>query len=327
MRAWFAFVVLLAACDSQPLILPDLAPGADDLAVAVDLANVPDLAAARDLTPPSPVVDFGVTWTSTTCGHLGPQSVWRDDGVTRGFWPIWGSAPDDYWGARSDSTLFHYDGARWSSLPTCLTERVRSISGSGRCDVWMVGGATILHWDCVELSSHHLPISGLTSVWSVAPNDVWAVGAANMAHWDGRSWAVLPPPVAGGLVGVSGTASDDVWVSGPTALAHYDGTRWRDDSALVNRTIRPVHGRVWAFSRTNVWLEMLMCPGDCDYGPAYRFDGTSWTPIYRLGVLWAQGRDLWLGAESSVSHFDGNTWTDYRASAWYGLWGTSQTDI
>lgn len=116
---------------------------------------------------------------------------WRIDPTVSGY-AIWGTARDDVW-IGSAGTFHHFDGSRWSRVPSPTTACVRGIWGSSRSDVWAVtsavcpsysqdvsrNGAEILHWDGSSWTSvvSRSDIT-LTAIGGSGPADLWAVGEA-----------------------------------------------------------------------------------------------------------------------------------------------------
>ena len=60
---------------------------------------------------------------------------------------VWGTAANDVWAVGQGGTILHWDGARWSTIPSGTTETLRSIWGSSPTDIWAVGErGTAVHY-------------------------------------------------------------------------------------------------------------------------------------------------------------------------------------
>ncbi|MBK6535930.1 MAG: hypothetical protein IPF99_42285 [Deltaproteobacteria bacterium] len=60
---------------------------------------------------------------------------------------VWGAAPNDVWAVGEGGTILHWDGARWSSIPSNTTATLRSVWGASAGDVWAVGdNGTAVHY-------------------------------------------------------------------------------------------------------------------------------------------------------------------------------------
>jgi hypothetical protein len=69
-----------------------------------------------------------------------------------GFAALWGSGPDDIWvgGQGPTTSLWHWDGAVLSEVPSDAIAHVEGMWGSGADDVWAVGEqGALAHWDGV----------------------------------------------------------------------------------------------------------------------------------------------------------------------------------
>lgn len=112
-------------------------------------------------------------------------------------------------------------------------------------------GEVVLHWDGRRWSQVPSPNVGwLTAIHAASPTDVWIVGQRGatpggsvygtlVEHWNGTSWSVVPTPSRSAtfniLEGVGGRAGD-VWAVGSAwestqprtpLVLHGDGATWR----------------------------------------------------------------------------------------------------
>lgn len=109
----------------------------------------------------------------------------NDSSFLRGVWgasrsSIWAVGEE---GAVSAGTIVFYDGVHWSRNWTgnALTP-LYSVWGTSGTNVWAVGDV-VLHFNGGRWSSVPSPISGtLRGVWASSPRDVWAVGGNQVFH-------------------------------------------------------------------------------------------------------------------------------------------------
>lgn len=234
----------------------------------------------------------------------------------------------------------------WTTVASGSSDRLYSVWGSSRTDVWAVGhNGTILHYDGRSWS--RVPsgtTSTLRSVWGAAPNDIWVVGHADWAvgpmtptilHYDGRGWqhVAAPADVASFayLEDVWGSSSSKVWAVGgyEGTILHFDGTEW--SLALNDNAFE-----TWAIggsSATNVWV--------VGHGTTLRFDGARWVSNAGgagmapslFGVWGGSDSDVWAVGTSAVLHFDGTRWERVTSTVsdtpitYSGIWGSSANDI
>jgi hypothetical protein len=161
-------------------------------------------------------------WNGTGWARVAsPDPGGRDDSYLSAVSAL---SPDNAWAAGYDITgsgqqslILHWNGARWTQVPSPGPP----------------GGA----------------VSGLSAV---SPSDAWAVGSyvtntsgtlvdkTLVLHWNGTAWAVVASPDPGGtagtaLLGVSALSPSDVWATGAadsdslsprTLILHWNGARW-----------------------------------------------------------------------------------------------------
>lgn len=138
---------------------------------------------------------------------------------------IWGSGPGDVWAVGGGGTILHYDGQRFSSVPSGTVVNLMTVWGSGPQDVWAAGANTLLHWDG---TSWRLDTSGPPVIWSelwgTGPRDIWAVGSNKLLHYDGTAWSgALTSPFVPPLLSVFGTSPTNVFTVGNSgAILIYD---------------------------------------------------------------------------------------------------------
>ena len=103
-------------------------------------------------------------------------------------------------GDASKSLTEHWDGTRWTVIPSPNTDEQYStnslygVSALSATDARAVGNDLWLHWDGASWSRVAAnPFEELEAVDIITPDDAWAVGTYNGAsdladHWDGTSW-------------------------------------------------------------------------------------------------------------------------------------------
>jgi hypothetical protein len=196
-------------------------------------------------------------------------------------------------GGRSGAFIERWDGRSWRLVeaPVPPGSDLRSVSASGRADVWAAGaaeygGQLIEHWDGKLWEKVTAPRvrGGLPfAIASLAPDDVWAVGVAKTArglrtlteHWDGTRWTVVPSPnpasAARGrfaiLLAVTATSSKDVWAAGyrgrtgsnvsRTLIEHWDGRRWTiipsPNTRALNGVVNNILFSISSARKGDVW--------------------------------------------------------------------------
>ena len=104
---------------------------------------------------------------------------------------VWASSATDVFVAgfqvdESDSgeftvagSVWHYDGATWTSMPLPSASVLNEIWGSSATDVFAVGeDGVVLHYDGAAWTLATPTRGGLLGVWGSSPGDVYAVGTA-----------------------------------------------------------------------------------------------------------------------------------------------------
>lgn len=217
--------------------------------------------------------------------------AWRwQNPLTRGnsLTAVWGSAANDVWAVGEAGVIVHWDGSRWTLVPSGATNSLHGVWGSAADDVWAVGEAGLLHWDGATWSTYAVePPGSLNGIWGSGANDVWVVGdGGRILHWQGSSWEPVPSGTLGGLSAVGGTGPDDVWAVGDELL-RWDGSAW---SAAPSGAPPPLEGP---------WIS-----------------------------VWAGGGAVWVGGASSLWRWDGVAWSSwFFGRPTYGIWGSGPGDV
>jgi hypothetical protein len=154
--------------------------------------------------------------------------------------------------------LLHRHAGRWTRVPVRVThEAITHMTADGASDIWAIAGeSTLVHWNGRRWSV--VPTAGwrsgpiLGGVAALSPTDAWLAGAgftthgsyALIEHWDGIRWRRVPAPTIGGrtqLSAIAAASADDVWAFGAyesdsaggvhatsgVVVEHWDGRNWR----------------------------------------------------------------------------------------------------
>lgn len=195
-----------------------------------------------------------------------PDSLVNQQGSSYVLEALTGTSADDVWvggiaytGSTAAMLTLHYDGTRWTKVPTpggLQWPALLDIAAIAPDDVWAVGnqytagGAgtenLAMHWDGTSWATVPTPdpsgqYLGLSSVSTVSSNQVYASGrvcetgegpcAAEVLRWSGTVWRVVTKPPVSQIYRVSASAPTDAFGIGEKAnhaySAHWNGNRWR----------------------------------------------------------------------------------------------------
>lgn len=157
--------------------------------------------------------------------------LWSIDSVDYGDLPgsielksIWGSAPNDIWGASYSSDvrdcLWHYDGKVWK----------RATENS-------------------PLTSYGKGSREVGNLWGATKNDVWAIGLRlyssgqdpdpYVMHFDGNKWSEVPmvSTMSVGSYDILGIGKDDFWIAAENMITHYYHGTWSRYNIGTPRTV------------------------------------------------------------------------------------------
>lgn len=201
-------------------------------------------------------------------------------------------------GSLQGAVAMHFDGTGWSSAQVSRpTPRLNDVFGFGPDSAFAVGNAgAIQEWDGQAWHAHTSSVTEpLWGVWGSGRDDVWAVGGGGdtegqqtILHYDGEAWAKVPVPQfeqtnVYGFFDVWGTAADDVYIVGQRgAVLHYDGSSWTPQKVGVEENL----SSIWGTSKDSVVLV-----GGTNNAVIAKWDGTEWTsrallPLPKLNGLW-----------------------------------------
>jgi hypothetical protein len=209
-----------------------------------------------------------------------------------------GSSADDVLAFGSSGTMLHFDGSRWTPLPSLVTQDLHGASRLASGALFAAGQNTMIAWDGTSWARG--PVEGPS-----------ARTGAMMAYDSARNRLVL----FGG-----GTATDDyadTW--------EWDGAHW-SERANMGPDPRQFGTMVFDSARGRTILFGGGTSGSPPslYDDTWEWDGTSWTqvasggppPRYKGGMTWDSGRSravLYAGVGNSktlndVWEWDGTAW-------------------
>jgi hypothetical protein len=248
----------------------------------------------------------GGAWRS----YAGPGSF----GVTA----VWAFAPDDVWAG--SQIMLHFDGTKFSPVPTPPIGFVADFVGFAPDDLYAVSGQSLLHWDgsawsVVDFGGAISP-TDLQAIWGTSRDDLWLGDSLNgqVHRWNGTKWTTtITQTVA--VNDLWGSSDTDVLAGGTFGLSHWTGASWAD---IGGATAMQASG-LWGFSPTDAWAVG-------DFGTLAHWNGTTWTdelpasdPNFQqdhASVWGAAPDDVWaVGALGAISHWDGTRWTQSQVGA------------
>jgi hypothetical protein len=256
--------------------------------------------------------------------------------TSAGFAEISGHAPDDVWAVGSAGATAHYDGHKWSLVPSGTDMNLLGVWTAGAGDAWAVGDSEVmLRWDGHAWSPVIAPGSGvLIGVWGSGMSDVWAVGidegTAFFRRWDGAEWQYnwLNRP---SFWDVWGSGPNDVWTvgsSGPGTghVFRYDGTTM-NQMDYDGPPLRSITGT----SADDVWIVAQANPVEHWNGTAWEVPASPEITGTLIDVWAAAPDDVWAcGTDGQMLHYDGSSWTAVpleTKQTLQGIWGTSEDDV
>ena len=236
-----------------------------------------------------------------------------------------GRSASDVWASGHGATLLHWDGTRWTSVPTGIVAGTRWDLYDVWCgpggSVWVVGFGGIVRLQggvATNLTPAGDDVYWWYSVGGTAEDDVWIGGRYDtILHWNGSELVqVRRAPSAArdsSVYDIVARARNDVWFATSRTTFHYDGATITEQP-LIPTFEGPQH--LW-------WA-----PGDdllaSNYDGIYRWSEqapASWqkvsAPFTRgqnttigVNMFGLSSRDLWWtdGAGSLLSHWDGTSW-------------------
>ena len=205
---------------------------------------------------------------------------------------IWGSSASNIFFVGENGTIRHHDGVMWKTMVSGTTTTLRSVWGSSATDVYAVGySGTLLRFDGVSWSK----IPGLQDplqhlgVWASARTNVYVVGVQHALRYDGKHWkSAGTGNDKAHFDSIHGTGPNNIYMSDPDGwIHHFDGKSWSKSN-----TGGKASQAVWSSSSTNVYV--------LSQDKIFHGDGSKWQ------VAYTHPQKLYY---------------------YYGIWGSSHTDI
>jgi hypothetical protein len=246
---------------------------------------------------------------------------------------MWGSSPNDIWGISSglsDSTIFHYDGVKWTCDGIFRLLSPNSIFGFARDNVWIgdIQGF-IWHYDGISWSNfttlNYLPDKKncWEGIWGESPNDIYAVGAyldennqfnnGVIAHFDGTKWEILS-------INKKNTNSTRIYRSSIDRKFYLNGTHFNNqygDSSYIlqfdGKNIKTLYSGTYGVSQFGtvalVGNEILYILGR----RIASFDGVNFNDVININesnydndISGRSKFDLFLFMIDGIAHFNGS---------------------
>ncbi|HYP97350.1 MAG TPA: hypothetical protein VER96_01665 [Polyangiaceae bacterium] len=251
---------------------------------------------------------------------------------TRALRAIWGSSKHDVYVVGANSTLLHYDGNSWSPVPLMLGASIdfTSVHGTSAKDVWVVGlGRAALHYDGSAWFTLTPPTMDVfRSVWSSA-DDVWVLGDASLNHFDRKAWSTVPRPAAGLQSAVLGHAPHEAWIGGPAGIIERWNAMGQIGGTSVDAQTGTANFRnLWGQADSNAWAVgekgLIAHWGNSDWTIAPHLTDSN------LNAAWGEGKSTWfVGDNGTFLEFDGQDWfaSPLAAHELKRLWGSSANDV
>ena len=220
---------------------------------------------------------------------------------------VFGFSADDVYAVGYDSTMLHFDGARWTAIDPPSGVDLFGITGTPNGDLFVVGGERLrsrLHEGSWEVQKENTIEDGYYGAWGSSHTDVFVVGLGGIvSHYDGSTWVRMENVARTPLFDVWGMSPSNVYAVGfDGTIIHYDGVRWKKvDSGLTPgwlSAIRSVWGRsatdVLAVGAYNLWGG----ESGANNGVALAFDGRGWKKVPSVTTL--NGVDVFGNSKGAV---------------------------
>ncbi len=287
------------------------------------------LLAAACRSPPAPSQRASdaaapAAWSAGACGDGWCWGYPRPTGIKLN--RLWGTSPSDVWAVGESGTIVHFDGARWSRVPSGTRESLVGIGGREHGDAWAIGNRrTLLRLSGTAWRSVALPKLDEEEAFAdllVVPNgEAWIVGGATkkslagdeiLSHClightaggaDAAAWKFDEDDGCGPLGRVWGASPDDVWADGGGDVVHWNGRYLTRNPKQKPAAIVGRHGYASGWKLALGWggggRGRLDDPRRPKASPGDVRDFWAWGP----DDVWAISKD------GELTHFDGERWS------------------
>ncbi len=243
-------------------------------------------------------------------------------------------APDDGWAVGAGGFIQHWDGTRWTRVPSGTRAALNGVHAVSATDVWVVGGGgTVLRstggaFGAVDAGTR----DSLSSVWASGPDDVWAVGAGGTAvRYRGGGFQPVGTGTSQALNDVWGSSANDVWLVGNGGtLRRYDGSTVSSIDSGTDLPLFAVTGTgpndIWSVTAED---PCLTCN---DYGIVYRVSPQGLEERLRLSdmffdVFAASPSMVMVSGEGPRYRWDGAAWQRLSSRGDGFLAGSGPDDV
>jgi photosystem II stability/assembly factor-like uncharacterized protein len=245
---------------------------------------------------------------------------------------VWGAGKNDVWAAGSGGAIAHFDGSKWSALPSSEKTTINAIWGSGPEDVYLVGSVDAIfhtsgmHGETATFTDMPLPGGGprgmgINTVWGTSASDV-RLGTSFYDYSDLEGNAYQ----GNQFVLTQGDGGAPVWQSSTT------GPQW-------NTLVRSI----WGASREDFWVagsqpdmkgrEALMFHARVNGGKVAfsEVDSQSSSPLE--SIHGTSAKDVWaVGAGGTIRHItDTDTrWQEVASpttKTLHAVWASAPDDV
>lgn len=279
----------------------------------------------------------GVKWNNLpTSGHI--------NYINSDLRAVWGSKPDDVFFV--GESIIQYDGSTCRNMGT-PNYSLQSVWGSSHNDVFAGGPHVILHYDGNKWSSMPTDIilGSVSDIWGTASDNVFAVTNNTILHYDGNAWAAMTEYDPVDYRAICGTTSGDLYMVTSDGVYHSSSMlnvdNNRDARQLVYRLDHLTFADIWESASSEIWAVgnyfYYVIPEEVDrFGLIVRYDASSnETTLKRTNAsvtsVWGtSSSDVFVVGTGTIHHFDGQNWRDMDSGTEASLrdvWGTSATDV
>jgi ligand-binding sensor domain-containing protein len=279
----------------------------------------------------------GVFWFGTVAG----VSRYADH-----IWRTWPDAPQGgvstlaadaaggvVWAGAIDGGLYRLQDDLWQRVKLKARGRpvslrfIQTLFVDDVGDLWIgTQDSGVVHFDGKRArlltAADGLAEDFVTAIVQTSDGAMWFGSAASgLSRWDGESWRIITR--ADGLISDEITAlladGETLWVGTRAGLSYYDGAVWRSFTAEdglgadeITALARDESGAIWAGTwggGVSVWQD----------GVWRTFDARSGLLAPGVEALLSQSGQMWVGAVSGLSVYDGRSWQHFSHAYGYDV--------